>query len=338
MASGAGKPAAPGRGRWRLYGLNAGSDLPLPCPPAEGERTDLAIRWLGRVARLSPAPRSSGRSWEKGDGGWILRYQNRNGTHLEIVLEPDGSAISLRHHTPFDWPDFLTILLGPAMAAAMKLRGIPVLHGGAVAVGGGAALLLSGSGAGKSTLAAALVDAGQPLLCDEVIALSVEHDGIFAQPGHALLKLSTSAVAVLGRKPAELPLVSPGFIKPEERWLDARLLKGGVRGAPAPLRAVYLLAGRLTGLDKPRIVPLAPAEAGLSLGAHLYGRSWLATPSEEAMRLCARIAGSVPVRRVWLPESLDSVKAAARALADDALSRPSIRSGRSEARRGPIPG
>jgi hypothetical protein len=324
----------PVRGRWRLYGLNVESDIPLPCPPAMGDGTDLTIRWLGSAPRLSPARPSPWRTWKKEDEGWILLYCNPNGTYLEIVLEPDGSAISLSHHSPFDWPDFLTILLGPAMGAALRLQKTPVLHGGAVVIEGGAALLLSASGGGKTTLTAALVNAGQPLLSDEVIALSLDGGGISVPPGPSLLKLSPRAVTALGKSPAALPLVSPGFKLPEERWLEATTLKGGCHNAPAPLRVVYLLAGRRPGLRRPQIAPLAPAEASIALGRHSYGTPWLSPPPEEAMRLWARIAGTVPVRRVWMPEGLSSVSAAARALAADALSRPSDRSPWREARRG----
>ncbi len=322
MTSGPGKSTAPRRGRWRLHGLNVKSDLPLPCPPAEGKGTDLTIRWLGPVSRVSPVPKSFGRTWEREGGGWLLRYLNRDGSHLAIHLEPDGSALSLGHDSPFDWRDFLTILLGPAMAAVLRLRGTPVLHGGAVVIGGGAALFLSGSGAGKSTITAALVDSGQPLLSDEVIALSFEDDGVNAQPGHSFLKLSSRAVAGLGKSLDPLPLVSPGFIQPEERWLDARSLKGGLAGAPAPLRAVYILSGRIKGLREPRIVPLTPAAASIALGRHFYGRPWLSPAPVEAMRLGARIAGAARVRQVWLPDGLDAVRDAARALAADALSGP----------------
>lgn len=320
MTSESTRTGPPVRGRWRLYGLNVESDLPLPCPPAGGERTDLRIRWLGAVPRILGPP-SSWRTWERQDESWVLRYRNPDGNHLELRLEPDGSGVSVSHHTPYDWSDFLTILLGPAMAAVLRLRQTPVLHGGSVVVDGGAALLLSASGAGKSTLTAALVDAGQPLLCDEVVALSLDSDGIRVPPGHALLKLSPRAASGLGKSPATLPLVSSGFNPAEERWLDARSLRGGWRSEPAPLRVIYLLSGRAPDLHRPQIVPLAPAEAGIALGRHLYGRPWLYPSSEEALRLCARIAGTVPILRVWLPDGLDRLRAAARALVEDALER-----------------
>lgn len=318
----------PERGRWRLHGLNVESDLPLPCPLAAGRRTDLAIRWLGLVPPLFPTPRSSGRTWEKADGGWVLRYLNRDGTHLAIHLEPDGSAASISHHSPFDRLDFLSILLGPGLAAALRLRGTPVLHGGAVVVEGGAALFLSSSGAGKSTLTAALVDIGQPLLSDEVTSLTLQKGGIRVPPGHALLKLSPQAVAALGKAPAALPRVAPGFGFQDEHWLDAKALKGGIHDAAAPLRIVYLLAGRRTGLPRPRIVPLAPAAASIVLSRHFYGQGWLSPPPEEALRLGVRIADAAPIRQVWLPEGLGTVHDAARALVDDALVGPgAVRSG-----------
>jgi len=307
----------PARGRWRLYGLNVDSDLPLPCLPASGDGTDLTIHWRGAAPRLFPTPSSLTRTWARESGGWILRYAYPDGNFLEFVMEPDGSAVSMSHHTPFDWPDFLMILLGPAMGAVLHLRKTPVLHGGAVIGDGGAILLLSVSGAGKSTLTAALVNSGRPFLCEEVAALSLNNGVVFVQPGHSFLKLSPGTIKVLGKSPETLPLVSTGFTMPEERWLDARMLKGGHHDAAAPLRAVYLLAGRQAELRRPRIDSLSPAKASIALSRHFYGRPWLSLLPEETLRLSGRIAGAAPVKEVWAPEGIASINATAEALMED---------------------
>lgn len=307
----------PVSGRWRLYGLNVDSDLPLPCLPASGDGTDLTIRWRGSAPRLLQAPSSLTRTWTRESRGWILRYAFPDGIFLEFLMEPDGSAVSISHHSPLDWPDFLMVLLGPALGAVLHLRKTPVLHGGAVIGEGGAVLLLSTSGAGKSTLTAALVNAGRPFLCEEVAALSLNNGVVFVQPGHSFLKLSPGAVKVLGKSPETLPLVMTGFPMPEERWLDARTLKGGHHDAAAPLRAVYLLSGRRAGLRRPRIDFLSPAKASIALGKHFYGRPWLSLSPEETLRLSAQIAGAAPVKEVWTPEGIASINATAEALMED---------------------
>jgi hypothetical protein len=312
---------------YRLYGLNIECDMPLPCPPAVGEDIDLSIRWRGFAPHPIPASSCWTMDWTRDGGGWLLRYCRPNGMFLEFRLEPDGSAITALHHSPFGWSDILTVLLGPAMGAVLHLRRIPVLHGGAVAVNGEAVLLLGPSEAGKSTLTAALVNAGQPLICEEVAAIRREKGGISLQSAHPLLKLSPRSILSLGMSPAALPFVFSDSRLTDERWLDARTVKGGFHNKPAPLRAVYLIAGRCPELRTARFTDISPAEACLALCNCFYGAGWLHTPPAEGIGLCAQIAAAAQVRQVWLPEGIDTVGASARTLVDDVLSpKPSRRS------------
>lgn len=305
--------------RRRLYGLNVCSNLPLPLPRTRGDGIDLTIRWQGLASPLSFAPPSWVRIWDQDEYGRILRYIDRKGRYVAFHFDMAGSAISVCHHTPFDWQDFLSILLGPALSAALHLRNIPCLHGSAVLREGGAVLLAGNGGAGKSTMTAALVNSGLPLLCEESAALVFDSGGVFVQPGYPLLKLSPQSLQALGQSPGRLPYAFPFLRLTDERWLDVRLLPGGFHHVAAPLKAVYLLAGRSREIRRPRILTLAPAEACLHLRKHLYGREWLPTPPEEAMRLCASIAATALVRRVWLPEGLEQINAAAQAIIDDAM-------------------
>ena len=308
---------APARERRRLYGLEIESDLPLPCLPAAGGATDVTIRWLGLAPPFAGPLPSRVPDWAREDGHWVLHYHDAHENVLEFLVEPDGSAVAVRHCSDCDWPDFLPMLLGPALCAVLNLRGVPVLHGGAVCGEGGAVLLLGQAEAGKSTLTAAMVAEGAPLLCEELAVLSVDDGGVNVQPGHRLIKLSPSSVAALGRTPAALPAVYPDSHYTDQRWLDAAALAGGQHDAAAALSAVYLLAGRRDGLRAPEIEPLAPAEACLSLRGFLFDAR-MPLPPADTLRLCARIAAVAPVRRVWLPEGLDTVGSCARALLDDA--------------------
>lgn len=308
---------APARERRRLYGLDIESDLPLPCLPADGGAPDVTIRWLGLAPPFSGPFPSQVPDWAREDGHWVLHYHDLDENVLEFLVEPDGSAIAVRHSSDCDWPDFLPLLLGPALCAVLNLRGVAVLHGGAVCGEGGAVLLLGQAEAGKSTLTAAMVAEGAPLLCEELAVLSMEDGEVGIQPGHHLIKLSPSSVAALGGTAAALPAAYLGSQYTDQRWLDATTLAGGHHDAPAALSVVYLLAGRREGLRVPEIEPLAPAEACLSLRGFLMHSQTPRAPA-DTMRLCARIAAVAAVRRVWLPEGLDTVVASARALLDDA--------------------
>jgi hypothetical protein len=308
---------APARDCRRLYGLDIESDLPLPCPPADGDAPDVTLRWLG----LTPPP--SGPlpvrvpDWARAGDHWVLHYHDADENVLEFLVEPDGSGVAVRHCSDRSWPDFLPSLLGPALCAVLNLRGCAVLHGGAVCGEGGAVLLLGQSESGKSTLTAAMVAAGAPLLCEELAVLFMEDDLVGIHPGHRLIKLSPSSVVALGMTPSAAPAVYPDSHYTDQRWVDATTLAGGHHNAPEALGVVYLLAGRREGLGSPEIEPLGPAEACLSLRGFLK-QSQMSRPPAETMRLCASIAAAAPLRRVWLPEGLDTISSCARVLLDDA--------------------
>ena len=303
----------------RLYGLNVGSDVSLPVPPAKGPGKDMAIRWLGPAPRLSTPPPSWTRRWESCKDGWLLRYVHQDGRFLEFSFAGDGASISISHCCNWQWQDFLSILLGPGMASALYLRNIPCLHGSSVILNNRAILLLGDSGVGKSTLTAALVSEGFPLLCDELTALVQMEEGLFLLPGHPLLKLTPRTLEAIGETPEAWPRAFPVSKYTDERWLDVRSLPCGFHEAPAPLGAVYILAGRSREIRSPHVLPIPPSEACLLLGSHFYGSRWLERSPEEILRLCSLIAGTVPVRRVRLPDVLDSVGQSARILAEDAL-------------------
>ena len=305
--------------RYMLYGMSVDSDLPLPLPPAEGCRADLTIRWLGLERPFFPSPSLPGRIWESRGGGWNLRYNGRDGDFLAFHFNKYGSSLAVSHCTPYHWQDFVSILLGPGVGAALHLKKVRCLHGSAVTLDEGAILILGDSEAGKSTLAATLANLGHSFLCEEIAVLAPEGKDVLVLPGHPLLKLSTRSVEALGESPEALPLVFPTSKRTDERWLDARLPPRSFHDTPARLRAVYLLAGRRAGIQAPLIFPMPPARAALSLIKFSYGRQWLHTPPEETLRFCALVAGSAPVRQVWLPDGLDTATGAARALVEDAL-------------------
>ncbi|MDD5712914.1 MAG: hypothetical protein PHY31_09205, partial [Smithellaceae bacterium] len=247
-----------------------------------------------------------------------------DGQFLEFMIAPDGSAVTVSHRSPFDWPDFLTAILGPALAAILHLRNIPILHASAVVIDGRATLIAGHAEAGKSTLIAGLIKGGASLLCDDLAPLSITGEGANVLPGHPLLKLSPQTFYRLGIPPQMLQPVFPISGRTEEQWFDTRFLNGGFQRAQAPLQGVYLIAGRRSDIEAPLILPYAPARACLDLSKHLYGKGWLSREPEETLKLSAQIARTIPVCRVWLPDSLDTLEVNASTIREDAL----FRSGR----------
>ena len=305
--------------RVRLYGLEIESPLPLPCPSSRGSHVDLTLKAGGPLPPLATTPGAWTRTWSREPWGWLLRYGHPGGRYLEFHFSPDGSSISIHHHGALAWPNPLTIVLGPVLAVALHLLGKTLLHGGGAFLGGGL-LILGASEAGKSTLKAALVAAGCPLLCEEMAVLDWLGGRPCLQPGHPLMKFSSASALALGLEPASLPPVFPADAdSPDERWLDSRRLAGGFYDHPAPLRVIYLLAGRRAGLRAPLFEPLPPAMAAIQLSKHLYARDWLHLDPQVALERASGLAAAVPVRQVWLPDGLERLGASAEGLMADAL-------------------
>lgn len=300
-----------------IYGLRVRSDLPLPLPPITGDFHDLVIRFEGLSLHL--AAMSIGgytRKWRRQKHHWLLRFRADNGHFVEFLYEPDGKHLAIRQSSP-EWRNTISILMYTALAVALHLQGVPVLHGSSVVDDDAACLITGDSGAGKSTLAAALVDAGLSFHADDVSALCWESGHPVVQAGCPLLKIQAQVGTVLGWPAATMRPLFPSVPEYSEKWVDTTALPGGFYDRPAPLQAIYLLSGRRSDLCKPHFETLSPGQGCLALVSHLYGRPWLKTQEDSALRLCSQIAATTPIRRLWLPDSLEHLRTTARAVMAD---------------------
>ena len=304
---------------WPLHGLNVRSNYPLLFPSVFTAENDLTIRYEGLMPRPSGSP-TAVRSmlWKQEGNEWVLYYHFRTGDVLEFRLPERGKSLSVRH-TFHEWKDILLLLLGGGLGASLYLQGVPIFHGTSVVMDGAAVLLVGHSDTGKSTITGLLASQGYPFLCDDLAALRIEDGDLTVQPSHPWLKLHRRSAVLLGLPEKDLRPVFASSPEYPERWLDTNMLSGGFRDTPAPLRGIYIIAGRRDDIHTPRIYELSPGNGCLALTGHLYGRRWLNIPQESALRLCARIAETVPVRRVWLPEGLDNMRVAADAIMADAV-------------------
>jgi hypothetical protein len=296
---------ADGPARYRLFGLVTETDRSLSQVPPDTEpgTTDVRV-WLGRVpAEVFPplpeepwylSPRQTAEEeptvqvWRRADGGFRLRYADE----CEYHVDAGGAAVACAWPAHFTPEDAATYLLGPVFGLVLRLRGIPALHAGAVAIGGRALALCGPPRAGKSTTAAALAARGHLLVADDVLALPVLGERILAQPAYPHLRLWPDVVAPLFGPDAELPLLTPNWDKRLLR-LDAAFYRD-----PLPLGAVYLLAPREGGADAPRLEPLAGAGTVLALTSNAYV-GWFPGRQAQARELAVlgRVARSVPVVR-----------------------------------------
>ena len=189
-------------------------------------------------------------------------------------------------------------VLGPGLGVLLHRRGLLVLHGSAVDIGGRAVVLVGHKGAGKSTTAAALVARGHRLLTDDLVALDA---GGVVLPGPTQMKLWGASAAALGVE--------------TEPFMDG-IDKGVWHGAAPAERASPLAL--VCALDWGEALALEPLAGGVAFGdvfAHVYAPRFLGPQAGAALvGPTARLLGSVRAGRLVRPRDLDAVDALAEAV------------------------
>lgn len=273
------------------YGLYIGSELPLPeLPECQQQQVDVVIRvgnvptpvWAESLEELRYTIQSDVVFFYWESAGIVAV----RGGH-EIVVQPLSGA-SEQH--------VRLLLLGPAFAALLRQRDVLMLHGSGVAVNGNAVAFMGASGYGKSTMAAALHQRGYDLVADDEIAIRFQEEGqVLVLPAYPQLKLWPDALASLGESPDSLPRV---YLDDEKRIRRAR---DRFWQTPLPLRTIYILEFSTHA----SIELLDPQDALKQLVGHSSRVEQLhaINPSSHFLQ-CARLAGSVPVKRLSRPRDL----------------------------------
>ncbi len=309
--------------RYVVFGLLVESDVELPLPGSiSAGMAELSIHretgpYSGPVgsvlleeAATEPRPPGSLRA-ASCDDGLLLRYEDE----IELLVAPRSITCYAGRRAagpPEPWAVALYVL-GPALSVLLEERGMPALHGSAVALAGRALVFLSSSGGGKSTLAASLVGAGMPLMADDIVAVEEAQGSFSARASYPQMRLwPEDARLLLGDRAEELPLVHPKHAK--RRMSVGPGGFGRFQGSSLPIGAVYLLERKPRGAPC-LIEPLGAGQGIIELVRHSFAAPLLDKLGLQAARLScfARMSASVPLRRLSYPsgrENLEGVRAA----------------------------
>jgi hypothetical protein len=301
--------------RYEAFGLSISSNHPLQgLPTSQTRRVDLDVEFAeGRPPHVDDRAADSTpyRGWGavRGceDGGRLLLYASHGGESAwSMRVSGDGRSIEVRWRGPIELPDVAAFVETTGVPTALTLRGVPLLHGCAVATDGAAFLVLGASGAGKSTFAAAAVAGGRALLTDDIAALDVTGDDMRVHSGGAALRMNEDTARALGWDLAEL---RPVFVTPAlPRKLFTRLSKadGSLGAGPRRVTAIFVLGERRSGPSK--IERLGPPEALRTILRNTFGqRAVDARVSARLLPFWTRLAREVPIHTVTPPNRLDMV-------------------------------
>ena len=297
---------------YSIYGLRLRCSAAIPTLiPATGLRgqVDVDVTFAPLVDEIDEG-RDHAHDWYVSDaveaGEPILRIR-RLETSGDLLLEyPDGmrfridsSGSSVIASCPNDLTvdDAALYLLGPVLGVVLRLRGDICLHGSVVELDGEAVGFIGPQGAGKSTTAAALATAGRRVLSDDLLVLRRREGRIHAEPGYPLLRLWPASVAALYGSPKAMPRLVPGW---EKRYVDLVAAKAF---APEhlPLRAIYALGERRTGLATGITESMTQGRALLELVANSYaGRLPGRSARRAEFEFFSTLTSELPVRRLIL--------------------------------------
>jgi hypothetical protein len=185
-------------------------------------------------------------------------------------------------------------VLSSGLNAVAYQRGLLPLHASAVGVGETCWALCGAVGAGKSTIAAALAQAGYPLLCDDLVIVHPDRDssGPLVWPAVTRSKLTRHSVDLLGGAITALT--------PFAEWDLKAVTEIGEMAAHTPRRlaGIYWL-----GWGEPALRHLSPLEAVTMLDRCLRKPRWLqqagtaATIRQAWLDLVSRIPIVLATRR-----------------------------------------
>jgi hypothetical protein len=203
--------------------------------------------------------------------------------------------------------------LGFVMAYWLEMRGHPAMHAAAVVHDDVAIGFLSSNKGGKTSLAATFLRRGHALLSDDIVALDVADDAVWARPSYPQMRMWPEQVAHFFGD-VELELVHPRM---EKRRVPLGDGFGAFCEQRMPLACLYV--PERADVDEPVVATLGPAQAVFALARYAFLDELLPhlRLQRNRLTLTASIARRVPVRRLVYPDGLEHLDRVADFIRED---------------------
>jgi hypothetical protein len=312
--------------QYAVYGLTLQSNRPLSgFGPVGGQAPLVTLDFAGAPAGDLPGEgepfyeNGFETLWHREDGTWLLRYvDERDAAFWTIDFDAAGTRLTIRWTKDSLLDDIPTVLQGPGLAAALHLRGVPMLHASVLAVDDGAIALIGAPGAGKSTTAAAFVARGFASMSDDLAALAIDGASVSVHAGYPRLRTFAESALAAGFAAEDLPRVFAAEVLGPKRYVELSVEDGTFQPHALPLRAIYYLMTRVIGKREPSIEPLSTRQALPVLLQNLYSTRFLDHPRRVPLiRTIAGLAATVPVLAVQASENLAALPRLVDAIAEN---------------------
>lgn len=278
---------------YRISGLAVASDLELPgleetaatAPPA------VTIRAAPVPMTLAVETAERGPSWELAGDRFLLHIPG-----LARFLLVAGDQISYQTEPGIPAAELAIFIIGTVFGILLHQRDHLALHASAVRVGDRAVLFCGPSGAGKSTMAAALGQAGYPLITDDICAITCPPGGgVLIHPDGRQLKLWAQAID-------RLDLAATRGAAVRNRLEKFYVAPAAAVAEPMPIGALYVLH-EARGPDQPGIATPNLVDAALIFRRNAYRPQLVARMGQKGryFEAAARVAASAGIFRLTRP-------------------------------------
>ncbi len=272
-------------------------DLPFSCIPAPGQRTFDESNRIYATDYKNRFGESSVLLY-RDDNAEIMRFPRI----ADFILRPESITCELLDPTVEYMVEIC--LLGHVFGYFLERSGFSPIHGASVEVDGAAALLVDDRTGGKSTLSASFVRAGYPLIADDISALEIREEEILCRRGYPQVKLTPEQAKYFVGSADGFPLVHPAYEK-----LSVPVSEfGRIADGPAEVARIYVLERQIEP-GPVRVETIPPGEALIELIRHTFITEIIDATDLKVPRMkrLARIAQSVPVKRLRYPTGYESL-------------------------------
>ena len=314
---------------YRCFGVTFATGLPLSsrlCGSADDVTLSFAVTPDPPFGEDVQSPRPIYASSEHTpDGNERLAYAYRLPTCdvlrftgvADYYLWADRVACYL--YDPVDHPMVELFFLSTVLSFWLERQGVPTLHASAAVVQRCVAGFLSGAGDGKSGLAATLMQAGHPLLTDDILPVERQGNTFLGRPGYPTMRMwPDEAQHFLGHY-EDLPRVHPKLEK--RRVFVGPDGFGTFHDQSVPLACLYLSQRRDPAEwgTRVEITPVSPRDAVIELVRHSFVPRVVEAIGLQPQRLefFAQLALQVPMRRLVYPSGFQHLPRVRDAVLED---------------------
>lgn len=207
-------------------------------------------------------------------------------------------------------------LLGDVLSVWLERRGLIALHASAVVIDGAAVGFLASNKGGKSSLAASLMQAGCPLLTDDILAIEATSDGLIGHPSFPQMRMWPEVAAHFQAERGDAEIVHPAFSK--RRIAVGPQGLGSFHARPVPLECLFVPEMVDDDRQPIEMATLPTREVLAQLLSNSFAVDYVEALGWQRRRLglLARIASTVPVLHLRYPRGMNRLPEVRQAIFD----------------------